>query len=52
MSREALLFLGLLLTSMGLDEWLPGRGRMPVKLVVGAISLILGLILGNGILVG
>lgn len=52
MSREALLFLGLLLTPMGLDEWLPGKGRMPVKLVVGLIALLLGLVFGNGILVG
>lgn len=42
MSTEAYLFLGILLTSFGLDEYLPARTRVPVKLVVGIILLLIG----------
>ncbi|MDE2025159.1 MAG: hypothetical protein KGJ07_01565 [Patescibacteria group bacterium] len=38
---SATLFLGILLTSFGLDEYFPARTRIPVKLVVGIILIIL-----------
>lgn len=43
MSTELLLFLGLLSTAWGLDEYLPSKTRFPVKLGLGIICLILWL---------
>lgn len=54
MSQEALLFLGILLSSFGLDEYLPARkvgpARIPVKLIVGIISIIVALLSGRFLL--
>ncbi len=50
MSIEIMLALGLLATAWGLDEYLPGRTRVPAKLILGVVLLVIVLVSRFGVL--